>query len=150
MARIRIDFPEEELSFTTRLPVLIQHVNYGGHLGNDAILSLVHECRIRYLQHLGCSELDAFGTGLIMTDSAIIFRGEGFYGDGLEVAVGAGDLTSRGFDLFYKMHCEREGNNILIAEVKTGMLCFDYKTRKPAIMPEILRKKLRGEIIKSK
>ncbi len=146
MARVKIVFPKEELPFSTQLTVLVQHINYGGHLGNDAVLALVHEARIRYLRHLGCSELDAFGAGLIMTDAALVYRGEGFQGDLLDLSVGPSDLTTRGFDLLYKISCVRKGISISIADVKTAMLCFDYKNRKPVAMPAVLREKLQKEV----
>lgn len=142
MARVKIIFPEKQSSFSTEIPVLIQHINYGGHLGNDSILSVIHEARIQYFKHLGCSETNAFGSGLIMTDAAIIYRGEGFQGDVLQVSIVAGDLSSRGFDLYYRLDGKRDGMIKPIAEAKTGMLCFDYTTRKPARMSEMLRKKL--------
>lgn len=142
MARVKINFPEKKSAFSTQIPVLIQHVNYGGHLGNDAILSIVHEARLRFLQHLGCSEADAFGTGLIMTDAVVVYKGEGFQGDVLDVSVVAHELSSRGFELYYRLTCNRDGVEKNIAEVKTGMLCFDYANRKPLLMPEMLRKKL--------
>ncbi len=142
MARIKLIFPDKEPSFSTQVPVLVQHINYGGHLGNDAILSVIHEARLRFFQHLGCNETDAFGTGLIMTDAAVIYRGEGFQGDLLHITIVSDDWSSRGFDLYYRISCNREGKEVPIAEVKTGMLCFDYATRKPARIPEKLKEKL--------
>lgn len=142
MSRVKITFPDKKPSFSTQIPVLIQHINYGGHLGNDAILSVVHEARLRFFQHLGFSEIDAFGTGLIMTDSVVIYQGEGFPGDLLTITVVLHDLSSRGFDLYYRITCDREGQEIPIAEVKTGILCFDYTIRKPVSISEQLREKL--------
>ena len=138
MARVKINCPRKPV-FSTEIPVLIGHINYGGHLGNDAILSIAHEARVRFLQWIGCSELDAFGTGLIMTDAAIVYKGEGFQGDKLTVSVVAFDISSRGFDLYYHISCKREDTEKTIAEIKTGMLCFDYDKRRPAKVPEKLR-----------
>lgn len=141
MPRIKINCPKEP-AFSTSIPVLVEHVNYGGHLGNDAVLSIAHEARIRFLKSLGCDELDAFGTGLIMTDAAVVYKSEGFQGDMLTVALVAYDISSLGFDLYYHISCERDGQKKCIAEVKTGMLCFDYERRKPMRLPEELREQL--------
>ena len=80
MARIKIDLPDN-FSFTTSIQVRITDINYGGHVGNDAILSLVHEARMQFLKQLGYTELEFAGVGLIMADAAIEFRNELFYGD---------------------------------------------------------------------
>lgn len=141
MARIHIDMPST-FSFRTEMSVRIRDVNYGNHLDNAALLSLLHEARVRYLNSLGCSELDAFGTSLIMTDTAIVYKGEGFHGDRLTIEIKAGDISSRGFTLYYRVSCSRDGKEILIAQAQTGMLCFNYTTRKVSFMPDALKEKL--------
>jgi acyl-CoA thioesterase FadM len=141
MGRIKIEMPEN-FAFTTTLPVRIQDINYGGHLGNDSLLSLLHEVRIQYLQQMGCNELDACGTGLIMADVAIVYKGEGFHGDVLRIQVAAGELSSRGFVLFYNVTCSREEREFPIADARTGMLCFNYETRKVTSLPKALKEKL--------
>ena len=77
--RVQLQLPET-FSFQTEIPVRITDINYGNHLGNDAILSMMHEARVQFLQSLGYTELDVEGAGMIMADTAIIYKGEGFYG----------------------------------------------------------------------
>ena len=48
MARIKIDLPES-FTFSTEIPIYIGHINYGHHLDNAALISLVSEARVRYL-----------------------------------------------------------------------------------------------------
>ena len=50
MARIKLDLPER-FPFSTELRVRITDVNYGGHMGNDSLLGLLHEARVRFLEH---------------------------------------------------------------------------------------------------
>src|SRR6478672_6993146 len=133
MARIRISIPES-FSFSTTIPIRIADLNYGGHVGNDAILSLLHEARVQFLKHFGFTELDFAGTSLIMSDVAIEFRSEVFYGSSIKVMVTAGEFTRAGFDIFYQMM--NADNNKLVAVAKTGMVCFDYATRKVTPVPE--------------
>ncbi len=128
--------------FSTVIPVRITDVNYGGHLGNDAIVSILHESRMQYLGSLGCTELDFFGTSLIMADLAVMYKGEGFYGDALTVEVAADELSSLGYDLYYRLSTTRDGKQIIVAEAKTGMVCFDYKTRKVARLPELFKQQI--------
>ncbi|HEY0272671.1 MAG TPA: thioesterase family protein [Chitinophaga sp.] len=142
MARIKLVFPDKIL-FSTSLPVRITDVNYGGHVGNDALLSMLHEVRVQFLQHLGAKmELDVFGTGIIMADVAIVYQAEGFYGDVFDIAVGVADLGAAGFDLLYRISTLREGQPVTIATAKTGIRCFDYSTRKVAKVPAALAARL--------
>ncbi|PSR54894.1 esterase [Adhaeribacter arboris] len=126
MARIKIDLPPT-YSFLTEIKVRVSDINYGGHLGNDALLSILHDARLQYLQSMGYSELAIGGSFLIMADVAIEYKGEGFLGDTLIVQIAPRDFTKYGFDLIY--HVTNQ-NSKPIAYAKTGMLCFNYTTRK--------------------
>jgi acyl-CoA thioester hydrolase len=141
MARIRISVPES-FSFSTVIPIRITDLNYGGHVGNDSILSLIHEARVQFLKHFGFTELDFAGTSLIMSDVAIEFRSEVFYGNSLKVMVTAGEFSRAGFDIFYQMM--NSENNKLVAVAKTGMVCFDYSGRKVTAVPELAISKLQA------
>lgn len=142
MARIKLTFPDN-FAFQTRTVVRVGDVNYGGHLGNDAVLSLVHEARIRYLKSLGYTEIDMEGCGLIMADSAVVYKSEAFIGDGILIDVVATDFGKLGFDLMYKL--SNKETNKEIAQVKTGMVCFDYDTRKVCALPQAAYDKLNQE-----
>ncbi|MGV3585802.1 MAG: thioesterase family protein [Adhaeribacter sp.] len=131
MARIKIALPEK-FTFSTTLAVRITDINYGGHLGNDALLSLLHEARVQYLQHYGYGELEFADKALIMADAAIEYKGEGFRGDMLTIEVTAHDFTKYGFDIVYRVTNQKQQ---LIALAKTGMLCFDYNIRKVVSLP---------------
>ena len=48
MSRIKLALPDR-WTFSTELPVRISDINYGGHLGNDAVLALAQEARVRFL-----------------------------------------------------------------------------------------------------
>jgi len=135
MARIKVDWPGTA-SFQCRIAVRITDLNYGGHVGNDTVLSLVHEARMQYLRHLGYTEMQFAGTGMIMADAAIEFKSELFYGDTVTVSMQAQPAGRIGFDLFYKLEKESEGRNILVALVKTGMICYDYEKKKIVSMPQ--------------
>jgi acyl-CoA thioester hydrolase len=140
MARICISIPES-FSFSAIIPIRITDLNYGGHVGNDAILSLLHEARVQFLKHYEFTELVFAGTSLIMRDVGIEFKSEVFYGSSIKVMVTAGEFTRAGFDIFYQMM--NAENNKLVAVAKTGMVCFDYPTRKVTAVPAQALAKLR-------
>lgn len=144
MARIKIDLPEH-FSFQCQIPVRITDLNYGGHVGNDVILSIIHEARIQYLKTLGYTELKFEGNGMIMADAAIEFKGELFYGDTIYASLTIGEITKIGFEVFYKLEKEEGGKKSTVAAAKTGMICYDYSSKKIANIPDIARKKLMQE-----
>jgi acyl-CoA thioester hydrolase len=131
MSRIRIQLPEK-FQFSTTLPIRITDLNYGGHVGNDTILSLIHEARVQFLQSLGYSELKFEGVSLIMADAGIEFRAEVFYGDVLTAMVTASGLSRVGFELYYQLL----RSETVIAIAKTGMVCYNYQLRKIVALPE--------------
>lgn len=138
MARIKIHLPET-FSFSTQIPVRISDINYGGHVGNDSILSLIHEARLHFLKSFGYTELEFAGVGLIMADAAIEFKGEAFYGDVLKAYVAVEEISRIGFELYYKLVKGEEATVVAIA--KTGMICFDYAKRKVTTVPQEAVKK---------
>jgi len=141
MARVKIDLPNT-FRFQTTISIRITDLNYGGHVGNDCILSLIHEARVQYLQSMGYTELNMGGVSLIMSDVAIEYKNELFYGDRLLISVSTGDFSSSGFDLLYKMEKEADKGLQIIAKVKTGMVCFDYSSRKVMRVPENVKQLL--------
>jgi acyl-CoA thioester hydrolase len=143
MARIKVELPEH-FTFTTTIPIRITDLNYGNHVGNDTILSMIHEARVQFLQQLGYGELNLAGVGLIMSDVAIEFKSELFYGDAVIASVVAGDLTKISFDLYYKLEKKSGDSTQLVAVAKTGMVCYDYGKKKVAAIPMEVVEKLKG------
>ncbi|MBH48879.1 MAG: thioesterase [Halobacteriovorax sp.] len=129
--RVKIHIDGTEV-FKTTITLSVSDMNYGNHLGNDKVLSLAHEARIRWLESLNASELDCMGCSLIMSDAMVEYKGEGFRGDQVEITVYLSETHKYGFDLFYEM----TGPRGLVAKVKSGLMFFDYETRKVANAPE--------------
>ena len=138
MSRIKLTLPQQ-FSFTATIPVRITDLNYGNHVGNDAVLSIIHEARMQFLAHHGFTELNCGGAGLIMSDVGIEFKKEIFYGDVLSVNIAAVNFTSVGFDLYYQILNKEKA---IAALAKTGMVCYDYDKKKIAQVPVVVKEKL--------
>jgi acyl-CoA thioesterase FadM len=126
--------PLPEYPFACEIVVRTTDLNYGGHLGNDRLLALVHEARVAYLASLGWSELSCGGVALIMGDAVLHFRDEARAGDRLRFEVGAGEPTRTGFRLYYRATRVQDGSLIALAE--TGMISFDYQTHRMLPLPQ--------------
>ena len=141
MERIRINLPQQ-FTFSTIIKVRITDVNYGGHVGNDSFLSLVHEARQQFLDHFGYTELDLENVSLIMADAALEFKKELSYQDEVKISVSASGFDKYGFDIFYKLEVIIEGELVLAGKAKTGMMCYDYNRKKLMAVPEKVRSRL--------
>lgn len=133
MARTKLDMPDKYV-FSTELTVRISDVNYGGHMGNDALLSLLNEARVRFLREHGFSELDAGGAGLIMSEVLILYKAQAFHGDRLTVDIAVADIEKCGCDILYRV-TRKDGCNE-VARARTGMIFFDYSSNRIAKTPE--------------
>src|SRR5688572_11697026 len=141
MARIKVELPEK-FTFSATIPIRITDLNYGGHVGNDTILSLIHEGRVQFLKQSGLEELKFAGAGLIMGDVAIEFKNELFHGDLIRIWVAAAEFTKISFDLFYKLEKIDGEKTEPVAFAKTGMICFDYSKKKVVPVPDGVKEKL--------
>ena len=141
MERIKINLPEH-FSFSTTIKIRITDLNYGGHVGNDTFLSLIHEARQQFLNKFGYSELLIENTSLIMTDVIIEFKKELNYHDEIKIAVTAKNFSKYGFDIFYMLEIINGESFILAAKAKTGMHCYDYKNKKLIPVPGKLKNTL--------
>lgn len=137
MTRIKLELPNTFL-FSTEIPLRISDINYGGHLGNDAVLAIVHEARVRFLGSLGYTELDIEGTAIMMTDAIVVYKSEGFYGDILLVEVGVTNFHSVGCDFSFRLKNKITSKEV--ARAKTGIAFFNRVTRKFAPIPEAFLK----------
>ncbi len=136
--RIRITLPKE-FTFSTEMQVRVNDVNFAGHLGNDRVLSLLHEARTRYLAHFGFSELNVAGVGTIMADAAIVYKSQAFCGDRLTFMVSAANFNRYGCDFLYKI--ENSSSKREVARAKTGLVFYDYEIKKMMHVPQVFKDK---------
>lgn len=143
MERLKLKLPLKQL-FESEIRLRIDDMNYGGHLSNDRVLALFHDLRVEWLKAYGFTELDAFGSSLIMADSQVQYCGEGFQGDLLHGGLYLGEIGGSGFELYYQL--TRKSDNKEIAKGKTGMAFFDYQIRKLRRTPKDFEKYIEGII----
>lgn len=128
--------------FRTLIAVRTTDLNYGGHLGNDKLLALVHEARVAFLASFGLSELDCAGAQLIMGDAAAVYRGEAFAGDDLLFEAEAGEIGRAGFRLFFRVTRPVDGAEIALVE--NGMITYDYGAGRVRPLPAAAAAALEG------
>lgn len=138
---MKINIPQpSKFLFETVYTVTITDINYGGHLGNDKYLSIVHECRTRFFQFLGFSErnIGDENVGTIMANSIINYKAEAFHNDKLTIKIGVAEVGKASFDLVYFIFKQ----NQLVAEVLTTIVAFHTSINKPTRIPQKFLDKL--------
>jgi YbgC/YbaW family acyl-CoA thioester hydrolase len=141
MARIHLNLPDKFL-YSMDITVRVSDLNYGGHVGNDTMLTLLQEARIQFYRSLGFKDEASFvgNVGQIIIDAVVQYKSESFLGDVLVIQMAAEDFTKFGFDLLYEVKNKSTGKEI--ARAKTGIVCFDYSRRRVTSIPEPLLAKL--------
>ena len=134
MARVKLDLPDV-FDFRVDLDVRVSDINYGNHLGNDRMVTLLHEARLRYLRHFDFGEFNIGGFGLMVTDLVVTFKAESFVGDMLTFEVAVTDFNKYGCDFIYRV--SNADQDKMVAEAKTGIVFFDYDERKLAKVPPV-------------
>jgi acyl-CoA thioesterase FadM len=134
MARIKLLLPKK-FNFSTLINIRITDINYGGHLGNDSVLGIIHEARIRLLADKGFTEGDIDGVGILMMDAVINFSSEGFYGDKLRIDVAVDEITNAGCDIYYRFL--NITNNKIIVKAKTNIAFYNYESKKVSRTPKV-------------
>jgi acyl-CoA thioester hydrolase len=132
MPRIKFELPESFV-FSTELQIYIGHINYGDHLDNAQLLTLVSEARVRFLKSLGYTELDVAGSAIVVSDHLIQYRSEGFYGETLQISMTPQDFNKYGFDLVYRIDCIEKPREL--ARGKVGIVFVNKETKKVTSVP---------------
>jgi len=134
MPRIKL---QQRPSYEFHYEVTVQprDINFGGHLGNDALVTLIGEARANLFRSLGYSESDLGdgATAIIMTDLVVNYRGEGFMFDELRIESHIGEMSHNSFRLFHRV---TKGDE-LVALAETGLMAFNYAHRRIAIVPRV-------------
>lgn len=141
LARIQIELPDR-FSFSTPITIYINHINYGNHLDNSALLALVSEACVRFFKALGYSELDVAGVGIIVADATVQYRSEAFHGEVLVIEMTANDFNKYGCDLVWRVGEQASGREV--ARGKHGIVFFDYAAREAVAVPSPFRERFPG------
>ncbi|TAE17570.1 MAG: thioesterase [Bacteroidetes bacterium] len=136
MNRLKLTLPQQwQWHQTVQIPIYF--INYGGHMGNDAFLQLLHQARIDFFKSKGFTELDIDGTASIMADSQLCYKAELKEGDTVKISVACTDFDRLGFDMYYCVQKQTPTGWVTALEAKTGIMGFDYKVGKKKSFSEV-------------
>lgn len=123
----------ERYEFAHRLTVRATDINYAGHLGNEALLGLIHEARSHLTKALGFDTVlsGPERIGLIIADLAVNFRAEAYAHQELMIDSQIGEIGEKSFRLFHRVRRDEQ----IIALVETGLVAYDYQSGQVVALP---------------
>lgn len=139
MARLQLNFPEDQYYYSTQLMVRVTDINAANHLANESMIAMISEARARFLYEFGVAETERDGNGIIVTDLASTYRAEAYGRDQLLFEVGVMDFNKYGGDLTFRITRPRDKK--LIAMAKSGFVFYNYKIGQVCAMPDEFRAK---------
>ncbi len=128
--------------WTTELEVRVGDINYGRHLGHDALITLVHEARARFFAAHGFSEWDVAGASTMVVELGVRYRAESFWGDRLRIGIHVDRVRSRGCELHYGIQRVADGGRV--AEATTSLVFVDPSSGRLRTVPDQLADVLLG------
>jgi YbgC/YbaW family acyl-CoA thioester hydrolase len=131
--------PPTPACFVIHLQVKESDINHGGHVGNERYLLFAQEARLAFLKSLGCTELKFSVYGLILAETHVEYLTELFIDESIEVHLSIAAPARVAFECYCQVKTNREGKSVIAANIKSNMVCFDYKERKVKSIPEEIK-----------
>lgn len=121
-------------NFKIDVPVRIYDINYGGHLGHAELIKILHQARLKYFKHHSLNEADLNGTGVIVKELHVEYKGEAFFDDTLNISI----YLEPGKASCNFVFDVTKNNSQPVAFVRETILFMNYSTRKLSRLPECL------------
>lgn len=139
MTRIELKYPEHTVC-SHELTVRINDLSQAAHLGFDRLVNLLNEASATFLSHLGIDLSGDRKIEIIFADLAVQYLSEAFRGDRLIIEMAVGEVSSKGFEVYFKVRNRQ--TSVKVALAKVGVVFFDYKKRCTLDIPMEIREKL--------
>ncbi|MBZ9559322.1 MULTISPECIES: thioesterase family protein [Modicisalibacter] len=137
MERVRLEFPAADGVHRDTFRVRIGDINYGRHLGHDAIVTLLHEARARALAALGVDEADTDGSPSVVADLTVQYRGEARWGDELLAETAVPEADGKGLPVYHRL--TRVGDSRLVAVARVTLIWLAPDDGRPVAIPSSLQ-----------
>ncbi|MFO7908814.1 MAG: thioesterase family protein [Halomonas sp.] len=133
MERVKLDFPTDAVIHHHSVSVRVTDMNYGRHLGHDALVSLLHEARSQALMAVGYPEWDLAGYHSVVADLAVQYQSEARCPDILVVETAIPDPAGKALSVYHRVLAD-EGAR-LVATARLNLLVMDSTAGNPVAVP---------------
>lgn len=133
MERVKLNFPTDAVIHHHSVSVRVTDMNYGCHLGHDALVSLLHEARSQALMAVGYPEWDLAGYHSVVADLAVQYQSEARCPDVLVVETAIPDPAGKALSVYHRVLAD-EGAR-LVATARLNLLVMDSTAGNPVAVP---------------
>ena len=140
MERVKLDFPAEAIIHRHPLTVRVTDMNYGRHLGHDALVSLLHEARIQAFAALDLPEWDMYGYPSIVADLAVQYQSEARWPEALIIETAVPEPQGKALTVYQRV-LTRDDKRI-VATARINQLLIDLKAGRPVEVPAQVKQAL--------
>ncbi len=142
MERVRLSFPADEVVHRHPLTVRITDMNYGRHLGHDALVSLLHEARVALFASRDLREWDLGGYPCVAADLAVQYQAETRWPDALVVETAIPAPGRKAIGVYHRIRREADGSTVATARI--NLVLVDPQSGRPVAIPAAVRDALAG------
>lgn len=139
---------ELEQQFETNIDVLVNHLNYGNHLGYDSLLSILQEARLRWLKIINPAFSESKiekTTGWLIRKLNVSYQAEALHGDSLLVKLNSQNISRTKFDFNYVVTNRTQKN--IVSYATTTQVCYDFNSSRVARIPSSLIPSLKSILL---
>lgn len=140
MERVKLEFPAEAIIHRHPLTVRVTDMNYGRHLGHDALVSLLHEARIQAFAALDLPEWDMHGYPTVVADLAVQYQSEARWPNALIIATAVPEPQGKALTVYQRIY-QAESEQI-VATARVNQLLIDVASGRPVEVPEQVQQAL--------
>nr|WP_298967508.1 thioesterase family protein [uncultured Halomonas sp.] len=140
MERVKLDFPAEAVIHRHSLTVRITDMNYGRHLGHDALVSLLHEARSQAFAALDLPEWDMGGHPSVVADLAVQYQHEARWPDALMIETAVPEPQGKALTIYQRVY--QADSEQVVATARVNQLLIDLATGRPVEVPEPVKRAL--------
>lgn len=125
-----------------RCPIQIRFsdIDKMGHINNAKYLTYSEYARVQYFHELTGDTIKWSERGIILARAELDFVSPGHMHDDIFVETWCSRIGNSSFDLTFKIVKKVNSADVLLAQGKTVMVCFDYKNNKTFPVPEEWKK----------
>ncbi|WP_447553477.1 acyl-CoA thioesterase [Vreelandella sp. EE22] len=139
MERVTLDFPETSIIHRHSLTVRITDMNYGQHLGHDALVSLLADARAQAFASLAYPEWDMAGYPSVVADLTVMYQRETRFADRLVVETAVPEPEGKALTVYHRVLNERDER---VATARVTLLLLDPAAGKTVAVPCELKRAL--------
>lgn len=113
-----------------------------GHVNNANYLTYMELARMSYFDAVVGDVIDWSKEGVILAKASIDYRKPVFLEDKLFVYIWIDHISSKSFSFTYQFIVDKNGEESIVSEGSTIMVCFDYQTHKSIVMPDAWKERI--------